>query len=113
MLLNSLVPGLPDPHTEWMVLAMASTFSGNLTMTGSVATIIEVEPSKSEVAIGFREFLRVGVPITLATLVVGWAWLVGWGENGTTLTTEGTKRFDALRTHKELIATQGGRGETW
>jgi Na+/H+ antiporter NhaD/arsenite permease-like protein len=54
---------------------MASTFAGNLTITGSVANIIVVETAKPEVAIGFRDFLRVGVPITLATLIVGWAWL--------------------------------------
>jgi len=75
MLLKSLVPGFANPHTAWLILAMASTLSGNLTITGSVANIIVVESAKPEVEIGFREYLRAGVPITLATLVIGWAWL--------------------------------------
>jgi Na+/H+ antiporter NhaD/arsenite permease-like protein len=58
-----------------MVLAMASTLAGNLTITGSMANIIVVETAKPEVAIGFKDYLRVGVPITVATLAVGWAWL--------------------------------------
>ena len=75
MLLKSLVPGFADPHTAWLVLAMASTLAGNLTITGSVANIIVVETAKPEVEIGFRDYFRVGLPITVATLIIGWAWL--------------------------------------
>ena len=75
MLLKSLVPGFTNPRTAWMVLAMASTLAGNLTITGSVANIIVVESAKPEVEIGYRDYLRVGVPITILTLLVGWAWL--------------------------------------
>ncbi len=74
MLLKSLVPGFADPHTAWLLLAMASTLAGNLTITGSVANLIVVEGARGEgVHIGFRDYLRVGVPVTLATLLVGWA----------------------------------------
>jgi Na+/H+ antiporter NhaD/arsenite permease-like protein len=75
MLVKSLVPGFPDPHTAWLALAMASTLAGNLTITGSVANIIVVETARPDVEIGFRDYLRAGLPITLATLLVGWAWL--------------------------------------
>ena len=75
MLLKSLVPGFANTHTAWLTLAMASTLAGNLTITGSVANIIVVETSKPEVEIGFQDYLRAGVPITLMTLLVGWAWL--------------------------------------
>jgi Na+/H+ antiporter NhaD/arsenite permease-like protein len=75
MLLKSLVPGFANPHTAWLTLAMASTLAGNLTITGSVANIIVLETAKPEVDIGFRDYVRVGIPITLATLLVGWAWL--------------------------------------
>jgi Na+/H+ antiporter NhaD/arsenite permease-like protein len=75
MLLKSLVPGFADSHTAWLILAMASTLAGNLTITGSVANIIVVETAKPEVEIGFRDYLRVGVPITIATLLVGSLWL--------------------------------------
>jgi Na+/H+ antiporter NhaD/arsenite permease-like protein len=75
MLVKSLVPRFANPHTVWLALAMASTLAGNLTLTGSVANLIVVETAKPEVAISYRDYLRVGVPITLLTLVVGWAWL--------------------------------------
>jgi len=75
MLVKSLVPQFANPHTAWLALAMASTLAGNLTLTGSVANLIVVETAKPEVAIRYRDYLRVGVPITLLTLAVGWAWL--------------------------------------
>jgi len=78
MLLKSVVPQFPDPHRAWLLLAMASTLAGNLTITGSIANIIVVERARNEVEIGFRDYLRVGVPITIATLTFGtlWLWLV-------------------------------------
>jgi len=75
MLLKTMVPGFADPHKAWLILAMASTLAGNLTITGSVANIIVVETAKPEVEIEYRDYLRAGVPITLLTLTIGWAWL--------------------------------------
>jgi Na+/H+ antiporter NhaD/arsenite permease-like protein len=76
MLLRTVVSRFPDPHTGWIALAMASTLAGNLTITGSVANIIVVERAASDgVRIGFRDYARAGVPITLATLAAGTAWL--------------------------------------
>jgi len=75
MLLKSLVPNFSDPHTAWLALAMASTWAGNLTITGSIANIIVVESAKPEATIGSWEYFRVGIPITLMTLIVGCAWL--------------------------------------
>jgi len=75
MLLKSLVPSFRDPHSGWLVLAMASTLAGNLTITGSVANLIVVERAHDEVHIGFWDYSRVGIPVTLGTLAVGWAWL--------------------------------------
>src|ERR1700756_5651825 len=75
MLLKSLVPGFADPHKAWLLLAMASTLAGNLTITGSVANIIVVESAKPDVEIEFRDYVQAGVPITVLTLLVGWAWL--------------------------------------
>jgi Na+/H+ antiporter NhaD/arsenite permease-like protein len=75
MLLKSTVPAFPNPHTAWLVLAMASTLAGNLTITGSVANIIVVESARPETTISFWEYFRVGLPITLITLAFGWAWL--------------------------------------
>ena len=75
MLLKSLIPNFGNPHTAWLALAMASTLAGNLTITGSVANLIVVESAKPEMEIGFWDYFRVGLPITLATLLVGWGWL--------------------------------------
>ena len=75
MLLKSVVSGLPNQQAAWLTLAMASTLAGNLTVTGSVANIIVVESARPEVEIGFREYFRAGLPITVATMIVGWAWL--------------------------------------
>ena len=80
MLLRTVVSRFPDPHTGWIALAMASTLAGNLTITGSVANIIVVERAASDgLRIGFRDYARAGVPITLATLAAGtvWLWLIG------------------------------------
>ena len=75
MLLKSVVSGLPNQQAAWLTLAMASTLAGNLTVTGSVANIMVVESARPEVEIGFREYFRAGLPITVATMIVGWAWL--------------------------------------
>jgi Na+/H+ antiporter NhaD/arsenite permease-like protein len=76
MLLRTLVPAFPDPHTGWLALAMGSTLAGNLTITGSVANIIVVERAAADgVHVGFREYFRVGLPVTAATLALGMVWL--------------------------------------
>jgi Na+/H+ antiporter NhaD/arsenite permease-like protein len=80
MLLQTLVSSFPDPHSGWLMLAMASTLAGNLTITGSIANIIVAERAAAEgVQIRFSEFLRIGVPVTVATLAWGaaWLWLTG------------------------------------
>ncbi len=75
MLLKSVIPTMPDPKHAWLILAMASTLAGNLTIAGSVANIIVVERARPEVHIGFWDYFRVGFPVTLITLAIGWAWL--------------------------------------
>jgi Na+/H+ antiporter NhaD/arsenite permease-like protein len=55
----------------WLLLAMASTLAGNLTIIGSVANLIVLEATKEEVAISFLEYLKVGAPLTILTLLLG------------------------------------------
>jgi len=71
MLLAPLVPSLPDPNRVWHVLAMASTLAGNLTLVGSMANLIVAEEARKRAPLGFSEYLKVGVPLTLLTLGVG------------------------------------------
>jgi Na+/H+ antiporter NhaD/arsenite permease-like protein len=75
MLLKNLVPHSPDPHTTWLMLAMASTLAGNLTITGSVANIIVVEKARTVSEISFLDYMKAGVPVTILTLAVGVLWL--------------------------------------
>jgi Na+/H+ antiporter NhaD/arsenite permease-like protein len=57
---------------EWTLIAMASTFAGNLTIVGSVANMIVLELSREQAKIGFVEYLKAGVPVTLATTAAGY-----------------------------------------
>jgi Na+/H+ antiporter NhaD/arsenite permease-like protein len=75
VLLKSVIRGFPDPQTGWLTLSMSSTLAGNLTITGSVANIIVVERARPDAHIGFREYFRLGLPLTLITLTWGVAWL--------------------------------------
>jgi Na+/H+ antiporter NhaD/arsenite permease-like protein len=75
MLLKGLAPQYGNGHFFWMLLSLASTLAGNLTITGSVANIIVVEKARPESPISFTEYLRAGVPITLLTTVTGVLWL--------------------------------------
>jgi Na+/H+ antiporter NhaD/arsenite permease-like protein len=75
MLLKSLVTQFANPHSAWLTLAMASTLAGNLTITGSVANIIVVERAHHEAVITFFYYFRIGLPVTVLTLLFGWLWL--------------------------------------
>jgi Na+/H+ antiporter NhaD/arsenite permease-like protein len=67
---------LVDPKLGWELLAMASTFAGNLTLLGSVANIIVAENARPLGGIGFLAYLRVGFPIALLTTLFGTVYLV-------------------------------------
>ncbi len=72
ILWRNTVPNLPDPGLQWRVLAMSSTFAGNLLLIGSMANLIVAERAETRgVRIGFGEYARVGVPVTLLTLAWG------------------------------------------
>jgi Na+/H+ antiporter NhaD/arsenite permease-like protein len=76
MLFTSVVPHLPDPRTAWLTVAMSSTLAGNLTVSGSIANLIVIEGARRRgLRIGFFEYVRVGVPLTLLTLGFGVWWL--------------------------------------
>jgi Na+/H+ antiporter NhaD/arsenite permease-like protein len=63
-------------ETAWLALAMSSTLAGNLTILGSVANLIVVEGARREgVNVSFGDYVRVGAPVTLLTLIVGVVWL--------------------------------------
>lgn len=67
---------LDNPTLGWELLAMASTFAGNLTLLGSVANIIVAEAGHEVGGIGFWQYLRVGLPLALSTTLLGVVWLL-------------------------------------
>jgi Na+/H+ antiporter NhaD/arsenite permease-like protein len=68
-----------NPELMWKVMALATTFAGNLTILGSVANVIVVESARGHCEVGFWDYARFGIPITLVTLVAGVAVLVLFG----------------------------------
>ncbi len=65
------VPHFADPALMWKVLALATTFAGNLTIIGSVANMIVVESARKHLQIGFWDYARFGIPITIVTTAAG------------------------------------------
>jgi len=65
------IPNFANPALMWKVLALTSTFAGNLTILGSVANIIVVESARGHCKVGFWDYARFGIPITILTTVVG------------------------------------------
>jgi Na+/H+ antiporter NhaD/arsenite permease-like protein len=78
MLFKPIIPTLPleMQETGWLALAMSSTFAGNFTILGSIANLIVVEIARREsVTISLWDYCKIGIPITLASLAIGIAWL--------------------------------------
>jgi len=78
LLLEPIVQAIPTAsrETAWLALAMSSTLAGNLTVLGSVANLIVVENANRQgVEISFWEYCKVGVPLTVLTLLIGIGWL--------------------------------------
>jgi len=73
----SWVPAMPDPAWGYVMLAVASTLAGNLTLFGSVANVIVMESAGPRGEIGFWRFLRYGAVLTAVDLAVAFALLAG------------------------------------
>jgi Na+/H+ antiporter NhaD/arsenite permease-like protein len=82
LIVSHWVTQMSNPKFIWLLLAVTSTFSGNLTLFGSVANVIVAQGAQQRAPLRFIDFLRVGLPITLSTTAVGvlllWAFLA-WG----------------------------------
>ncbi len=76
LLFKPLMEVMPQKELAWLALAMSSTLAGNLTVLGSVANLIVVENARrAGTELSFLEYLKVGVPLTVLTNLVGVAWL--------------------------------------
>ncbi len=76
LVLKPFVASLDDPTRAWLVVAMASTLAGNLTLVGSVANLIVAQRARRHgVVVGFWAYLKVGAPLTVLTILFGSWWL--------------------------------------
>jgi Na+/H+ antiporter NhaD/arsenite permease-like protein len=76
LVLKPFVTELPDTNQAWLIVAMASTLAGNLTLVGSVANLIVAQRARAHgVAIGFWEYFKVGARLTVLTILFGVWWL--------------------------------------
>ena len=67
-----VVPHVAAPAFVWLVMAMSSTFAGNLTLLGSMANLIVAERAEARgERLGFGDYLRAGLPVTVLTLCWG------------------------------------------
>src|SRR6266849_3758369 len=72
LVLKPFIPTLSDPERAWLVVAMAATLAGNLTLVGSVANLIVAQRAKARgVEISFSTYFKVGAPLTFITVVIG------------------------------------------
>jgi Na+/H+ antiporter NhaD/arsenite permease-like protein len=61
----------------WYVLALISTWAGNLTLVGSIANLIVAESAAAfGVTVDLKTYCKLGIPLTLLTVVMGTVWLI-------------------------------------
>lgn len=70
------IGGFAQPELMWKVMALATTLAGNLTILGSVANIIVVESARGHAEVGFWDYAKFGIPVTLLTTAAGIAMLL-------------------------------------
>lgn len=68
-----------DPELMWKVLALSTTFAGNLTIVGSVANMIVIESARKHLEVSFWDYARLGIPITILTTAAGVILLLALG----------------------------------
>ena len=71
LVFKPFIPHLANARQGWLVLAMATTLAGNLTVLGSVANLIVIQRAHREVEISYWEYFKVGAPLTLISILVG------------------------------------------
>lgn len=88
VLLSNLVSNVPavmlllphlgaEPQQAGILLALVSTFAGNLLLVGSIANLIVADlAAKEGITLDWRRHLRTGAPVTLASLLVVWGWVL-------------------------------------
>jgi Na+/H+ antiporter NhaD/arsenite permease-like protein len=86
VLLSNLVSNVPavmlllphlgaDPQNAGVLLALVSTFAGNLLLVGSIANLIVADlAAKEGVTLDWKRHATTGLPVTLLSVAVVWGW---------------------------------------
>jgi Na+/H+ antiporter NhaD/arsenite permease-like protein len=84
--MHEVIPALPaDGAAIWWALALGACLGGNATPVGASANVTVLGVAeRGGAGISFREFLRLGVPVTAVSLLVSAVWLALFVELGTT-----------------------------
>ena len=71
LLLAQVVQGAGGSRLLWLALASSSTLAGNATILGAACNVIVVQiASREGVEVSMKEFMKAGLPVTLATLAL-------------------------------------------
>jgi len=79
LLLQTPLDAAPAEHRQqlWYLLALVSTWAGNLTLVGSIANLIVAESAAAfGVKVGLKDYCKLGVPLTIVTVAIGVAWML-------------------------------------
>jgi Na+/H+ antiporter NhaD/arsenite permease-like protein len=72
-----LLKNIDLEHTKNLyLLALVSTYAGNLFIIGSIANLITIEQARVyNVSVSFRSHAKTGIPVTVASILVALAWI--------------------------------------
>jgi Na+/H+ antiporter NhaD/arsenite permease-like protein len=71
-----LLPHVGQGDHVGLTLALVTTFAGNLLLVGSIANLIVADLARqSGISIDWKQHATIGIPVTMGTLLVVWAWL--------------------------------------
>jgi Na+/H+ antiporter NhaD/arsenite permease-like protein len=71
LLAGKWITRFAEPVLMWKILSLATTFAGNLTIIGSVANMVVIESAREHIEVGFWDYARFGIPITILTTIAG------------------------------------------
>jgi Na+/H+ antiporter NhaD/arsenite permease-like protein len=73
-----LQPAIPlHDRQSWYLLALVSTWAGNLTLVGSIANLIVAESAAEfGLRLDLKTYCKAGIPLTLLTVLLGTLWLI-------------------------------------
>ncbi len=75
--LSGTIPGAATTNVLYYALSMGAAMGGNGLLIGAEANLVTAGiTSQADSPISFGEFMRVGLPVTYITLLVGFLWLV-------------------------------------